>query len=49
MSFIELESLVKPEELITGAIRQTQTFLKSSQKLVNSNPDAIAYRPKESI
>ena len=49
MSLIELESLAKPDELITGAIRQTQTFLKSSQKLVNSNPDAIAYRPKESI
>jgi adenylosuccinate lyase len=49
MSLIELESLAKPEDLVTGAIRQTQTFLKSSQKLVNSNPDAIAYRPKESI
>jgi len=49
MSLIELESLAKPDELITGAIKQTQTFLKSSQKLVNSNPDAIAYRPKESI
>jgi adenylosuccinate lyase len=49
MSLIELESLAKPDELITGAIRQIQTFLKSSQKLVNSNPDAIAYRPKESI
>jgi adenylosuccinate lyase len=49
MSLIELESLAKPEELITGAIRQTHTFLKNSQKLVNSNPDAIAYRPKESI
>ena len=49
MSLIELESLAKPEELVTGAIRQTQTFLKASQKLVNSNADAIAYRPKESI
>jgi len=49
MSLIELESLAKPGELVTGAIRQTQTFLKASQKLVNSNPDAIAYRPKESI
>ena len=49
MSLIELESLAKPEELITGGIRQTQIFLESSQKLVNSNPDAIAYRPKESI
>ena len=49
MSLIELESLAKPEELVTGAMRQTQTFLKSSQKLVNSNPDAISYRPKESI
>ena len=49
MSLIELESLAKPGELVTGAIRQTHTFLKNSQKLVNSNPDAIAYRPKESI
>ena len=49
MSLIELESLAKPGELVTGAIRQTQTFLEASQKLVNSNPDAIAYRPKESI
>ena len=49
MSLIELESLAKPGELVTGAIRQTYTFLKTSQKLVNSNPDAIAYRPKESI
>ena len=49
MSLIELESLAKPGELVTGAIRQTYTFLKTSQKLVNSNPDAIAHRPKESI
>jgi len=48
MDLVELESLAKPKELITGAIQQTQAFLNRSQNLVNSNPDAISYRPKES-